>query len=183
MGITTSITTNCHGILSLFQRLYNTDTDVWEDDIVLVSGVPNNGSAEVTVPDYEQLDETTVRVADFKVSLSTITNPVKRFIVPAIRSVGRFIVRHAIRLIKKRIKAEITGKQTLIEFAIRVACEVWHKTDGGINTASLPPCPCNTTQARGDDRFKKENFLQLLVNKLGFKKSKANSCYRQANVG
>ena len=67
---------------------------------MLVTDVPNNGSAEVTVPDYEELDQTSVRLAEIKVSLSTATiNPVKRaypIAIAVLRVVGRYIARRAI---------------------------------------------------------------------------------------
>ena len=155
---------------------------------MLVTDVPNNGSAEVTVPDYEELDQTSVRLAEIKVSLSTATiNPVKRalpalpIVIAVLKVLGRYIARHAIRYIKKKIKEE--SKEAAVSLAKRLACEVWYAHDNGINTNTLPPCPCNTDQMGSDDRYTKENIIHFLINRKVFQKSKASSCYRQASVG
>jgi deleted-in-malignant-brain-tumors protein 1 len=67
--------------------------------------------------------------------------------------------------------------------AKRVACEVWHNTDSGVNGVRLPPCPCNIDQMNGDDRYVKEKQSQFVISQLFFKKSKAVSCYRQGALG
>ena len=155
------------------QILYNTDKDVWENGIILARAIPNSGQAEVTIPDYQELDQTTVRLAHIKVSLSTQTQSSRqKRILPAVLLGGA--ARWALRYIVKKIIKDAVK---------RVACEVWHNYDAGVNNARLPPCPCNTEQMGGDDRYTKEGIIKFSVSKYYFKKKKAESCYRQASVG
>ena len=87
---------------------------------------------------------------------------------------GGAVARWALRFIVKKI---------ITDAAKRVACEVWHNYDAGVNNARLSPCPCNIDQMRGDDRYTKEGTIMNAVSKYYFKKKNADSCYRQASVG
>ena len=155
------------------QKLYNTEADVWEDDIILARTIPNSGQAEVIIPDYQELDQTSVRLAHIKVTLSAQTQSSRqKRILPAVLIGGA--ARWALRYIVKKVIKDAVK---------RLACEVWHKLDAGVNNARLPPCPCNIEQMRGDDRYTKEGAIMHSVNKYYFKKKNADSCYRLASVG
>ena len=181
------------------QMLYNTETDQWEEAYTLASDVPASDEiAEVDIPEYLQIDERTLRLSQIRVSLSTITAPSndrqKRWIPLAITVVrlilrgvaGRRIIRYVVKKVKRYIKDKI--KEELEEAArsakLRLACELWHKLDRGVNNRRLPPCPCKKSQANRDDRYTRETPLQDLWRKKAFKKDKAKGgCYRQSSVG
>ena len=171
--------------------LYNTDTDEWEESYTLASDVPaSDERAEVIIPEYPQIDETTLRLSQIRVSLSTITpsNHRQKRLLPAlvigglIRVVGRAIIRYAWKKIKEKIKDEL--KEAERSAKLRLACELWHKLDRGVNNRQLPPCPCKKSQANRDDRYTKENIVQDLWREKVFKRDQASGgCYRQSNVG
>ena len=138
----------------------------------------------MTIPNFEELDQTSLRLAQIKVSLSTATlnhNIGKRalpFIAGfVIRSIGRAVVSIVIE------KIEEEAKEIARSAALRLACEAWYKLDSGVNSRGLPPCPCKKQQADGDDRYTRENIIQDILRKEVFKRTKATSCYRQSNVG
>lgn len=172
--------------------LYNTDTDVWEKSVTLASGVPaSDGRAEITIPDYPEIDQTSLRLSQIKASISTVTSSssTQKRLIPlailggiAVRVIGRAVLKYAVKKIRQKIKAEI--KEAARSAALRIACEVWHKHARGVNNRQLPPCPCRKSQANGDDRYSRENLVQDLWRKKVFKRNKAtNGCYRQSNVG
>ena len=171
--------------------LYNTDTDEWEESYTLAPDVPaSDERAEVIIPEYPQIDETTLRLSQIRVSLSTITpsNHRQKRLLPAlaigglIRVAGRAIIRYAWKKTKQKIKDEL--KEAERSAKLRLACELWHKLDRGVNNRQLPPCPCKKSQANRDDRYTKENIVQDLWREKVFKRDKASGgCYRQSNVG
>ena len=98
-------------------------------------------------------------------------HPQKR-LLPAIALGG--LARFAIRYIVKKV----------IKDAVRrIGCEVWHTLDNGVNTQTLPPCPCKKNQANDDDRFTQEKSTFQSITRLVKTKLKAKSCYRQSSVG
>ena len=142
----------------------------------------------MTIPDFEELDQTSLRLAQIKVSLTTATldHTVSKRALPliagiVIHSVGRAVLRLAIKKIKKKVKEE--AKEIGRSAALHLACEAWYKLDRGVNNRRLPPCPCKKSQADGDDRYTRENIIQDLWRRKVFKRTKAASCYRQSNVG
>ena len=156
---------------SCVQRLYNPDTDTWETDIPLRTSVPNTGMAEITIPDYEVLDQTSLRLALIKVSLSTTNENEQKLPSSALGKISRFKLTFIIKIV-------------VTDIFKRVACGIWQKTDGGVNNNRLPPCPCNLAQMNSDlDRYTKERPYQFHVSKNFFRKTKAASCYRQSNIG
>ena len=158
-------------LIMYLQRLYNPNTDTWEADIPLSNSVPNTGLAELVTPDYEVLDQTALRYALIKVSLST-TN-VNGLQLPTV-ALGK-ISRSVSTLVIKIVVTDILK---------RAVCDIWQNTDGGVNNNRLPPCPCNLEQMESDlDRYTKERPFQFFMSKNFFKKSRATSCYRQTNVG
>ena len=171
--------------------LYNTDTDEWEESYTLASDVPaSDERAEVIIPEYPQIDETTLRLSQIRVSLSTITvsNHRQKRILPVIaigllRGVAFKVILRYVRIkVKQKIKAEL--KEAARSAALRLACELWHKQDRGVNNRQLPPCPCKKSQANRDDRYTRENLIQDLWREEVFKRDKATGgCYRQSNVG
>ena len=146
----------------------------------LVEDVPNNGRAHVNIQDLQEIDETILSLVQIKVTLSSYNgnqHPQKR-LLPAIALRG--LARSAIQYIAK--KAKDNNKNKLKNAARRLACEVWHTLDNGINTQTLPPCPCKKKQANDDDRFTQEKSIFQSITSLVKTKSKAESCYRQSSV-
>ena len=142
----------------------------------------------MTIPDFEELDQTSLRLAQIKVSLSTATldHNIGKRAVPivagiVIRSIGRAVLRLVIKKLKEKVKKE--AKEIARSAALRLACEAWYKLDRGVNNRGLPPCPCKKRQADGDDRYTREDIIQDLWRRKVFKRTKATSCYRQSNVG
>ena len=170
------------------QMLYNTDTNQWESSKTLASDVPASpGRAEVIIPDFPEINDTSLRLSQIRVSISNFTlsgNRQKRFlplVYAAARYVGKAAVRYVVKKTKKYIKNEL--KEVKRSALLRVACEIWHKYDPGVDNEALPPCPCNTSQAKVDDRYTRENIIQDYVRHEVFKREAAtNGCYRQSDV-
>ena len=139
----------------------------------LVEDVPNNGKAHVNIPDLQEIDETSMSLVQIKVTLSSYNgnqHPQKR-LLPAIALGG--LAKIAIRLIVGRI---------IVDTARRIGCEIWHRLDNGVNTQTLPPCPCKKNQAIDDDRFTQEKSTFQSITRLVKTNLKAESCYRQSSV-
>ena len=171
------------------QMLYNTDTNQWESSQTLASDVPASpGKAEVIIPDFPEINDTSLRLSQIRVSISNITlsgNRQKRLLPIAFYTAARYVARAAVRYVvketKKYIKKEL--KEARRSALLRGACEVWHKYDTGVDNQALPPCPCNTSQATVDDRYTQENIVQDIVRYKVFKREAAtNGCYRQSSV-
>ena len=113
-------------------------------------------------------------LVQIKVTLSSYNgnqHPQKR-LLPAIAALGG-LARFAIKYIVKKV----------IKDAVRrIGCEVWHGLDNGVNTQTLPPCPCKKKQANDDDRFTQEKSIFQSITRLVKTKLKAESCYRQSSV-
>ena len=148
----------------------------------------------MTIPDFEELDQTSFRLSQIRVSLSTISSDhtVKKRLLPAILlayrlyRIIRIIRRGKLGLLiriagKRKLKSE--KEEILRSGILRLACEAWHKLDRGVNNQRLPPCPCKKSQADGDDRYTRENIIQDIWREKIFKRTTAKSCYRQSNVG
>ena len=151
--------------------MYKPNTDTWEADIPLSNSVPNTGLAELVTPDYEVLDQTALRYALIKVSLSTTNVNGLQLPTVALGKISRFVSTLVIKIV-------------VTDILKRAVCDIWQNTDGGVNNNILPPCPCNLEQMNSDlDRYTKERPFQFFMTKTFFKKSRATSCYRQSNVG
>lgn len=126
----------------------------------------------MTVPDYEVLDQTALRLAVIKVSLNANVNEQQStFPTDALRKISRFALTFVIKIVVSDILK-------------RAVCDVWQRTDNGVNINVLPPCPCNLEQMSSDlDRYTKEKLFQFNLSKYYFKKIQAASCYRQSNIG
>ena len=150
----------------------------------------------MTIPDFEEIDQTSMTLSEIRVSLSTVTSDhnqaVQKRVLPAILlayrlyRIIRIIRRGKLGLLiriagKRKIKAE--AKEIARSGILRLACELWNKHDRGVNNRRLPPCPCKKSQADGDDRYTRENIIQDIWRRKVFKRTKAKSCYRQSNVG
>ena len=138
----------------------------------LVEDVPNNGRAHVNIPDLQEIDETSLSLVQIKVTLSSYNGNqhAQKRLLPAIAlGLARFAIKY---VVKKVIK----------DAARRIGCEVWHSFDNGVNTQTLPPCPCKKKQANDDDRFTQEKSIFQSITRLVKTKLKAESCYRQSSV-
>ena len=148
----------------------------------------------MTIPDFEELDQTSFRLSQIRASLSTVSSdqPVQKGLLPAILAAYKlYRIIRIIRRGKLGLLVRIAGKRWLISKAkeiarsgaLRLACEAWYKLDRGVNNRRLPPCPCKKSQADGDDRYTRENIIQDIWREKIFKRTTAKSCYRQSNVG
>ena len=127
------------------------------------------GQTEVTIPLFDDIDDSTVKMIKISVVLNNNT-VLKQF--PQVSLNG--VAWHTFKFLIK------TG---INEISRRLACEIWHNNDNGVNNIRLPPCPCTIEQMRGDDRYTRENLYQFNISKSFFKKSRASICYRQQNIG
>ena len=172
------------------QMLYNTDANQWESSKTLASNVPASpGRAEVIIPDFPEINDTSIRLSQIRVSVSNFTLssdrqkrvPLLPIVYTAIRYGAKAAVRYVVKGTKKYIKNEL--KEAVRSALLHAACEEWHKQDPGVDNEALPPCPCNTAQAKVDDRYTQENIIQDIVRHEVFKREAAtNGCYRQSNV-
>ena len=169
--------------------LYNTDTNQWESSKTLASDVPASpGRAEVIISDFPDINDTSLRLSQIRVSISNFTlssNRQKRLLPlvfsTAARYVGKAALRYVVKKAKKYIKNEL--KEARRSALLRGACEAWHKQDPGVDNQALPPCPYNIAQANVDDRYTRENIIQDYVRYKVFKRKAAtNGCYRQSDV-
>ena len=90
----------------------------------------------------------------------------------ALGGLARFAIKNIVKKVNDKVK----------NAARRIACEVWHALDNGINTQTLPPCPCKKKQANDDDRFTQEKSIFQSITSLVKTRFKAESCYRQSSV-
>ena len=151
----------------------------------LVEDVPNNGRAHVNIPDLQEIDETSLSLVQIKVTLSSYNgnqHPQKR-LLPAIilRGLARFAIKYIAKKVKEYVKEKV--EEAVKDAARRIACEEWHKFDNGVNTQTLPPCPCKKKQANDDDRFTQEKSIFQSITSFVKTNRKAESCYRQSSVG
>ena len=151
--------------------------------------------AEVTIPDYSNIDQTTVKLSQIQVFISTIgENEIEKraFFLPFVvrtvvgyvaNKVKKPIIRHLIKRFGDKIEKE--AKEIERSALLRGGCELWYNYfSTNINPRSLPPCPCKKSQADQDDRFEKEGIVRDLLSYYLFNKKKAlGGCYSQSNVG
>ena len=150
-----------------------TDQDEWEEN-PLVTDLPNSGRTSLTIPELPGLSESNsvnpvliqVRVNESRTIQSSRS---KRSLFTILRTVWKFAKLVVVKYVKVSRK-------------LRMKCAKWYLTDPGVNTRRLPPCPCNTSQASGDDRFIEETgfFAGILREKIFHRGS--GSCYRQRNA-
>ena len=150
-----------------------TDQDEWEET-PLVTDLPNSGCTSLTIPELPGLSESNsadpaliqVRV---NASRTIQSSRSKRIPIVALPILWKFTKLAAIYYVKSSIKR-------------RLACEAWHLADPGVNTRRLPPCPCNTSQASGDNRFINETgFFPEIFQKYIFHRG-SGICYRQRDA-
>ena len=94
----------------------------------------------------------------------------------------RFLVqsKRSFRILKPLATEPTSVKGIKANADKRIACEVWHKYDEGVNTLSLPPCPCTREQVTHDDRFVPESrhLSKANVNYFG----KTSTCYTRSSI-
>lgn len=179
------------------QVLYNFDTNEWGETYTLAFDVPaSDGLAEVMIPEIPEIDETSLKLSQIKVSLGTIgeNNDIQKraIFLPVLARVAVFalrktiksaVTRYVIRKVKDKIKEE--AKEVKRSAYLRLACQAWYKFGSrSVNRQSLPPCPCTKSQADNDDRYAKENILRDISTYYVHKKKEAlGGCYSQSNVG
>ena len=147
----------------------------------------------MTIPVFEEIDQTSITISQISISLSTvILDHDQRKLTPAILQAYRlYRIIRIIRRGKLGLLIRIAGirwlkseaKEIARSAALHLASEVWYKRDRGVNNRRLPPCPCKKSQADIDDRYTRENIIQDIWRRNVFKRTKATSCYRQSNVG
>lgn len=171
----------------------------WESAETLASDVPaGDERAEVIIPDYPEINETSLRLSQIRVTISnfTLSSKIqKRFPILPIaffaartlfrrgaKAAIRYVYRKIKKIIKDKIKEEI--KEAVRSLKLRAGCELWHKFDSGVNNQALPPCPCNKNQATVDDRYTEEENWEDYIRQEYFNRNAAtNGCYRQSDVG
>lgn len=149
------------------------DQDEWKES-QLETDLPNTGHASFTIPELPGLSESNsidpaliqVRV---NASRTIQSSRSKRSLFGILGRVGKFAKARVIASVKSSVYR-------------RLACEAWNLLDPGVNTRRLPPCPCDTAQAKDDDRFEKEEgFFADIFRKYIFHRG-SGSCYRQRNA-
>ena len=147
---------------------FNSDTEDFEETATLATGLPNSGSASVSLPDSPDVQSNYgLRPAIVKVDVntSTATSRSKRFI-PAVLKLGLY----GKLLLTYYVKS--SGRK-------RVLCEGWKLSAAPFPTRAIPPCPCDVTDADSDSRYVEETGTSVLRN---FFHPGSSKCYRQANV-
>ncbi len=149
---------------------------------MLAKNVNNtDGAIEVTVPNDIVLTsslECTAIPSQVVIALSgdsQLQNETKASILQFLVKLNR-----SFRLLKPFTTQPTIVKGIAKNAEKRIACELWHEFDIGINTLSLPPCPCTRAQAEHDDRFVLESRYISKANVESFKKTAI--CYTQSSI-
>ena len=148
--------------------------------------------AEVTIPDYSNINQTTVKLSQVQVFISTIgENEIEKrtFVLPfltraALHYIANEVKKPVVRYVVKRFGGKNVEEAKEVERSalLHGSCELWYNYfSTSINPESLPPCPCTKSQADHDDRFEKEGIVRELISYNVNDKKK--SCYSQSNVG
>jgi deleted-in-malignant-brain-tumors protein 1 len=156
--------------INISMIFYDTETDKWEERITLASNVAaGDGVAEVIIP---EVDETSIKLSQIKVSLSTINENEIQKIFMLLKKIAKKLLRFVFKNVIKDVAASV---------AQRLACEAWyHYGSSSVDNRRLPPCPCTKSQADKDDRYNEEHNIWRQVT---FNKKKARTCYSQSNIG
>ena len=179
------------------QIRYSTKTVQWEPATDLATNIPiTNERAEVTIPVFEEIYQTSIIISQISVSLTTVYfdldqadqgKPTSAILL----AYRLYRIIHIIRRGKLVLLIRIAGmtkfkletREIERSAALRLASEAWYKRDRGVNNRQLPPCPTKKSQADKDDRYIRETIIQDIWRIKVFKRTKATSCYRQSNVG
>ena len=163
--------------------MYSKESLKWEEMSLLAEGVDNLiGVVEVQVPTGLQLldsDDCTAVPSQVVISIS----PNKELVRNATGSEFlKFLVetKRSLRIMKPFTTQPIFVRGISKNAKKRIACELWHEYDRGVDVLSLPPCPCTEEQAIHDDRFIPETSFINKANKASFKKT--GECYTQSSI-
>ena len=154
---------------------YKKNEKKWEETAVLATDLPNNGHASVRLPDIQPLDEsqsldlTLIRVAPNTSTTISQSPRIKRSLSSRWKALKKF----------SKLLAMVFEKSSIEK---RLCCEEWHRADRGVDVMSIPPCPCNTSQAKDDSRYVQEtDFIANILRKKVFHPH-AERCYRQTTA-
>lgn len=165
--------------------VYNEETEELEQTMILATDLPNIGFAQVQLPTSPKFSTSqyNVHTAILQLSVNTSTTimPVNK------RAAHQSRLRRLLQWAKKFTKARVvsTIKSSI---ARRLLCEGWVAATPRFPRRSIPPCPCTTNDAAGDDRYVKEKYDNKYVDAAAGLLRRyvlhkgSNTCYRQANV-
>ena len=167
--------------------LYNEETEELEQTMMLATDLPNTGIAQVRLPTSPSFpaSQYDVRAAILQLSVNTSTTVMPVTKRAAHQSKLRRFLQWAKKFTKTRIIVSTVIKTSI---ALRLLCEVWVAATPRFPRRSIPPCPCTTNDAAGDDRYVEERYENKYANAaLGFLRRHvlhkgSRTCYRQANV-
>lgn len=159
--------------------VYNNIAEMFEETMMLVTDLPNSGSASVLL---SESFNSSLPQSDYNLHTTIVKVAVNTSTTSLVRSKRSTSVSTVTKILNK-IKQ--FGKPLMV-FAVkysvvsRILCEAWVAVTPRFPTRSIPPCPCNETSADGDNRFIKDKDAGITRRYIFHYKSK--SCYRQANV-
>ena len=149
-------------------RELDIDSGEWKTLATLVSDLPNNGEADITIPELPTVEnyEDSLNPVVVEVGVSTASMAsTKRGLSGILAKLGRLgmrILKQApMRIIRKLVQ---NGAQ-------RLACETWALTQpdniGQQINDRLPPCPCTVERAAAPNSGFKEERLSSIVRVVG----------------
>ena len=154
--------------------IYNGVTEVFEENTILATDMPNSGFASITLLESmaSRLPSSDygLHTATLKVTVNSSTTRSKRASVGSIlRNAGKFG------------KPGVIAAAAVLGASVgqRLLCEVWSRNASPFPRRSIPPCPCTTEDAGNDDRFEVETSPE---SSRRFFHQGSSRCYRQANV-
>ena len=147
-------------------RELDIDSGEWKTLATLASDLPNNGEANITIPELPTVenyeDSLSPVVVEVGVSTASMASK-KRGLSGILSKLGRLGIR-----ILKQAPMRIVQR---INTAKRIACEIWALTQpdniGQQTNDRLPPCPCTSDRAAGPNSGFKEERLSSIVKVVG----------------
>ena len=183
-------------------RELDVHTSKWKTLATLASDLPNNGDAEITIPELPTVDSykdpVSPVVVEVGVSSASMADTKRSIATNILSRVGLFGLR-----VLKQASMRFLKRLILINAAQRLACEAWALAEpdniGQQTNSRLPSCPCTADRAEVPSSGFEEEKLSSLVKVVGevqdffntniiddafrhFFHPGAASCYRQQDV-
>ena len=165
-----------HVRVDLSLSVYNSNSQMFEEKLVLATDLPNSGIVTLTLPESISTNLTNSH-SDFHVAIvrvginySTTTTTKSKQLLHGLDKFLSKIARYSNLTFISSIKSSITSS---------LLCEAWTAATPLFPTKSIPPCPCKEFAARNDYRFQLEDYPSWLRTVLHLK---SKICFKQANV-
>ena len=165
--------------------MYNDRLNEWEEAALLAKDIDNVKEAtEIEIPSTLELptgsEDCTAMPSQVVIALSASEKSLRNSTRG--KDILTFLVesKRSFRILKPFATKPVFVSGVANNAKKRIACEIWHEYDEGVQTLSLPPCPCTRQQVEHDDRFVAESSYISKANADSFKKK--GVCFTQSNI-